>query len=1041
MNIITKKIHRIGLLLLCVSWFSTHAQTISSTTIITPVCLSSNGVLQLNFTNVSSYPFLIQWYGSGVKNDTATIYSSTQNINLKVDTNGGTNGYQVYIYNQNFTYLGTYEVGINYDILNSFLSPTCTTPASLNLANIRNGTSPYTVSIEDRNKNTLVSGNLPLSVPFSAVCPKSQQIYLKVTDANGCSFRSVDSGIYVNCKGLNVSLSSINASCTNGKAFITSVSGNTGPYALKWSNGATTDSITNLRKGSYECIVTDSTNCSGIGYAYVSQSIFLNVNSTSKAATCDFPDGEATAFVTGGTSPYTYKWDNGNTGQTDTTLATGVHIVVVEDSKQCTGEGYVFVNSVSPVRVTYTTTASSCTSSTGSATLSISGGQTPYTITWHGHSSTSTTLNSLPPGNHSFTVKDANGCTNSGAVVVPPISIISANIYGTHPICPSTNGSVYIQASSTAGSVTYNWSNGSSSSSITGLTPGTYSCTITDNNGCKVLKSYGLYQKSNVFVNVVSKDASCIFNSDGSAKAIGSGGTAPYTYSWSDGSTGSTISSKAKGRYYVSATDANGCRSTYSSYAQINYNPNNHSCYCEIKGNVYDDVDSNCVKNNNEENIFNSRLNCSNIGSTYTDYNGNYSFKVPAGTYTIEQIPHYSSKLSPCQSSTNTITFTTVGNNCVQTYNYANIIVPYHDIATYPIIYTAPIPGKNFSYAIVVLNNGNKTESSIDATFSEDEQLTFTSSTTTLNALGNGLYKPQSPMVINRGLKRGNMMNYFTPTNLPLGTLIYFRDSVAYGSPISSKWINGEVSPWNNINEYYSTVRSSYDPNQKSVYPQGYGEIGEISLSLKKFTFVVQFENNGTANADKVVVIDSLDKDLDWSTFRPLDASHGVNTFLDSNGVITFTFDRINLAYTPKGVPNRAAQGYVAYTVNAKESVKKGTTIENFADIYFDYNAPIRTNTTLNTYSEITSIEQNTYSEALKLYPNPNNGEMKLVFSTMLGESVQLEIYNIQGQLIDKISQYESGHVINTQAYLEGIYILKVISSNGTVQYIKFMKN
>lgn len=1018
-----------------------RAVTVSSSTLITPVCSSSNGVLQLNFANVSSYPFVIWWNGSGVAGGSDTITSATQNITLSASSAyRWDDGFTIYLYDAQSNYLGTFEVGVNYDVNKRWLSITCTNPATLTVSNFRNGTSPFSISLVDENDSTLVSGGSPLSISYSSVCPNHKRVYLKVSDANGCTFKAADSSINLSCQGLVISTGTTNASCTNGKAFVTSVSGNTGPYAFKWNNGATTDSIKNLRKGQYTVIVTDSTNCSGIGYPYVNQSVYINVNSTSKAANCNFADGQATALPTGGTSPYTYKWPNGVTSQTNTSLQAGTHMVQVEDAKQCTGEGYAYINSVSPVLVTYSATASSCTSATGSATLSISGGQTPYTIVWHGRSGSGNTMNNLPAGAQSYTVTDANGCLNSGSVVVPPVSVIYAGISGTSPVCPNNNGILYISANSSAGIASYLWNTGATTASISNLKPGSYHCKITDNNGCAVDKYYYLEEASPVHVNLSSKDASCLYVADGSAKAIAIGGQAPYTYQWSNGSNNAKINSLPTGRYYAYATDANGCMSRDYAYVNIDYNRGNSSCYCEITGKVFEDLDSNCTLNNGEETLMNVPVYLKNFGTDLTYWDGTYSFKVPAGTYTLEQLPLYNSHFSPCQQVSQPITVSSVYSGCKQTYDFANITIPFHDVAIFPYSYQSPVPGHYFTYNLTVKNIGNRNETKADATLFDDSRLNFIQSFPAVNAAGGGHYKPANPLVIAKNSSRTFQMQYFTPTNLTIGTPLYYRDSAAYSTPISSRWLD-EATPWNNIIEYYNTVTTSFDPNHKNVYPQGEGPEGDLSLEHKKFTYVVQFENNGTANADKVVVIDSLDADLDWSSFRLLDASHNVKTFVDEKGVVTFTFDNINLAYTPVGEYNALAQGYVAYTVNAKSTVQIGTKLENFADIYFDYNAPVRTNTTINTYTKnsgVQSVGDMDYS--LVLYPNPNSGVMQLIVPESLGTDLTLEIYNLQGQVVDKTKNFNPSSSISTEQLPSGIYILKVMTAEGKAFYIQFIR-
>jgi hypothetical protein len=1035
----------LSIIVLCIS-AQAMSQTVSSTNIITPVCASSNGEFQLNFANGATYPFTIHWNGQGVMSGTDTITSASQNITLtpSAQTYAG-NGFKIYLYGPNQAYLGTYEVGMNFDLPNRYINVTCSGGAVFQVNNVRNGTAPYSLQLVNDTGGVVYSGASPMNIPFNTICPTSgKQLSIKVTDANGCTNlygKGADSAIFVNCNGLIVTTSKTIASCTNGSATVTNVTGAQGPLSYAWSNGASSVSISGLRRGIYSCIVTDTTNCSGIGYANVEQSVQIFGNATTKSATCNNFDGEATVFATGGTGPYTYLWDNGSTTQNVTNLNTGYHTVVIEDANQCLGQGFAYINSVSPVNVTYTTTASSCTSNTGTASLSITGGQTPYTIVWHGKSSTTNSISNLPPGNQSFSVTDVNGCMFNGIVVIPQISTIDVKYNISEPICPNNNGSITINAKSSAsGPLTYLWNTSATTPNLINLGNGSYSITITDTNSCQETKSFYLGTRSNIYLNKSVQNASCIFSANGGATAYAFGGTAPYSYSWSDGSSTQSISNKKAGIYFVHASDANGCLSNWNVKVVIGYDAKNDSCYCTIKGTVFDDLDSNCVLGNNEEGIYNAPIKIDGVGYVMTNYKGEYSVKVPAGTYNVTELPLYGSKFSSCQTNPQSVTFTTTGNACQQVMDFSNIIVPHHDIVTYPVIYNAPIPGRYYTPKIMISNNGNRNETNVDGTLFNDGKLSLSGVTPALTNLGNGFYEPINSVTLPKGKTKSYNFSFFTPTNLPLGAQVYFRDTFAYQSPISTYWITNEATPWNNINDYLVTVRSSYDPNQKNVYPQGDGADGIVPLSQKDFTYVVQFENNGTANADKVVIIDTLDSDFDIESFRTLDGSHKFTAFVSPTGVVTFTFDNINLAYTPKGVDNPLARGYIAYKIKAKSTVKIGDKLKNFADIYFDYNDPIRTNTTLNTYEKNTNINQVvTGKEGILLYPNPNSGSMQLLIPESFGDKTSLQVFNSQGQLVKTIANYESNSVVSTSDLSIGIYIVKVISGNGKVEYLRFI--
>ena len=109
-------------------------------------------------------------------------------------------------------------------------------------------------------------------------------------------------------------------------------------------------------------------------------------------------------------------------------------------------------------------------------------------------------------------------------------------------------------------------------------------------------------------------------------------------------------------------------------------------------------------------------------------------------------------------------------------------------------------------------------------------------------------------------------MTYQTPTTIPAGTTVEFKDTVAIVAPIEDSWLL-DHTPWNNVNTYSTDVIASYDPNYKSNAKR-VGENGDVELSVANLN-TIHFQNEGTYFAQKVVITDQLDEDLDWTTFRP----------------------------------------------------------------------------------------------------------------------------------------------------------------------------
>ncbi len=1029
------------MLLIAISAFSQTMTLTSNTT----VCPGGTGTATVSFTGVT-YPFTLYWYGgANVQDGNITITGSPQTITFTGSTttyNYNSFGAAPYFYSSNGASFGYFGVGITHDGI-APLTVTCS-GGTLTVANIKGGTAPYTVDLMDVVSGTsLVSGSSPLSVTYGQGCPAGvRETQIKITDANGCYVMQDSFSVY--CRGLNLTTATTVASCTNGSASITGVSGGTAPYSYSWSNGATTSGITGLTMGNYSCYVTDAVGCGGEAYLYVSQNPQILVNTTASAAKCLNADGKATAFITGGTGPFKYLWDNGaTTASTNTLTGNANHTVKVTDVKGCLGEASVYIPISTPIYVNYNTTPSSCTSNTGGAVLTVNGGTAPYTYKWSGLSSTTNTISSVDVGDYSFFIEDAVGCKQQGYVSVPPISQIYATINRSDAICPSNIGSVYVTAFGTATPLTYKWSNGATTSYISAAPIGSYTCQIKDANQCSVTKYEYVGQQSPVTVGISTTRASCIFTSDGTATATPYGGTAPYSYKWSNGATTSTITGLKEGHYYVNVADANGCSSWQ--YVQVGYNPTTNTCYCEVSGIVYDDLNSNCIQDAGEDGIANTMINSNGGGYSITDENGYYSMKLPSGSYVIEEIISNNNALAACQS--NNISYTaTTGSVCNKTLNFANKLAPIHDIQTFVVYKNAPIPGNYHTQELILFNHGNTKETTVQTNYSHDGQLSYFSSTNPLKVPNSSYpndYQFISPLTIKPGKYNTSLINFFTPTNIPLGTEVDFLDSAAYDSPVYVKWLSGESTPWNNIYSSTTVVRSSWDPNYKEVFPKGTGNDGIIPLSVKDFRYVIHFENNGTAPAQKVVLIDTLKSDFEMETLEVIGASHGVKTTMSADGVLTFTFDNINLAATPKGVYNAFAQGWVAYNIQPKtSSVKVGTQLKNMAGIYFDYNEPVFTNTTVNTYvkntSNLNSISTN--KQGLIVYPNPSNGDVNLILSDNGLLNGLVEIINMEGKVQLTLNASNENMLINTSELLTGIYLIKITKADGSIVSSKFIK-
>jgi hypothetical protein len=334
------------------------------------------------------------------------------------------------------------------------------------------------------------------------------------------------------------------------------------PLTYAWNNGQTTPIITGLSQGTYTITVTDATGCTTTGSGailYNSEGLWLGDNSAN--VTCfGANNGTTTVFAMTGTPPYQYSWGTGQTTGTLTGLAPGVYHVTVTDANGCVATRQINITQPPIIMLSTSSTNANC-GLQGTATITATGGTAPYSILWNTGSNNATI--SVGPGTYSATVTDAKGCTKAAAVTVggsnTALNVNTAVL--TNAGC-TIGGSASATASGGSGNYAYSWDNGVTTQNGTNLTAGPHKVTVTDlTTGCQGIGNVNIPSASTlVAATTLVTNATCL--TGGSATVTATGGTAPYTYKWSNNATTAVATNLSAGPQSVTVTDAAGCIAT-----------------------------------------------------------------------------------------------------------------------------------------------------------------------------------------------------------------------------------------------------------------------------------------------------------------------------------------------------------------------------------------------------------------------------------------------------------------------------------------------
>ncbi|MBL4655690.1 MAG: T9SS type A sorting domain-containing protein [Bacteroidia bacterium] len=360
----------------------------------------------------------------------------------------------------------------------------------------------------------------------------------------------------------------------NGSATVTA-SGGTPGYNYSWNTFPvqTTATATGLAAGTYIVTVTDANSCTATATTTLiaPTGTATLVMSGSDVSCFGGSDGSVSVAVTGGVSPYTYLWSTGAITSSISGLSPGTYTVTVTENNGCDNTSSVTIFGPSVITATFNTfDPTGCGSNDGSITANASGGTGSYSYQWGpaaGNQTTQTAIN-LFAGTYTVTITDANGCTGTATTtLVDPTGTAVLLMSGSDVSCfGGSDGSVSVAVTGGVSPYTYLWSTGAITSSISGLSPGIYTVTVTEANGCDNTNSVTIFEPTAITASFTSIDPSC-GNNDGSVTIWASGGAGSYTYQWNPAAGNQTTQTAAglfSGTYSVTVTDADNCTEVFS---------------------------------------------------------------------------------------------------------------------------------------------------------------------------------------------------------------------------------------------------------------------------------------------------------------------------------------------------------------------------------------------------------------------------------------------------------------------------------------------
>ncbi|MCP4123553.1 MAG: S8 family serine peptidase [Bacteroidetes bacterium] len=398
-----------------------------------------------------------------------------------------------------------------------------------------------------------------------------------ILDAAGCSLISEEISV-AEPSALAVEILGVIApGCHSGSdgGIDIEISGGIPPYTVIWSNGSSSQDLSDIEAGFYDAVITDAVGCSiNTGSIEVTQpeAVFADNLVVTHNSCFGGEEGSISLDVNGGSPPYDYSWNNGEADEDLTGLPAGEYILTITDSEDCESvTEAIIIEEAELITVSGQTEVvnPNCFTSSDSGTINLvmEGGNSPYSYLWN-NSDTTANITDLEDGLYTCEVTDANGCNGlAGPFTIErpaPVELlllesIDVACHGEH------TGSIYAEATSAVLPMEYQWFDGNdffTTQNLIGIPAGTYQLSIFDGNGCPLdsaLIIEVLEPEESLELSISTSPESGPGNSDGTATLDISGGDLPYSIHWSNGANTQNLANVPAGEYCAQVLDGNDC--------------------------------------------------------------------------------------------------------------------------------------------------------------------------------------------------------------------------------------------------------------------------------------------------------------------------------------------------------------------------------------------------------------------------------------------------------------------------------------------------